>query len=185
MVTEYIPSLAKFYLNSYNNFTINNMSYIFQDWKRNNNNTKGKIITSLFRLAHTISSKKYLKYILFPYLLFYRFFVEWLLGIELPWHTKVGSGLIVYHGQSIVVNKNSIIGYNCTMRQCLTIGNAKKNGKSPTIGNNVEIGANVCIIGDITIGDYVTIGAGSVVVKNIPPHSIVVGNPARVINTMS
>ncbi|MBQ8019953.1 MAG: serine acetyltransferase, partial [Paludibacteraceae bacterium] len=55
----------------------------------------------------------------------------------------------------------------------------------PTIGNNVSIGANATIIGDITIGDNVIIGAGAVVVKDVPQYSVVVGNPARVIKTLT
>lgn len=68
-----------------------------------------------------------------------------------------------------------------------TIGNGKhgRNDLIPTIGNNVSIGANANIIGDIAIGDNVIIGAGSVVVKDVPDNCVVVGNPAKVIKTVS
>ena len=68
-------------------------------------------------------------------------------------------------------------------RQCTTIGN-KRDGRNdliPTIGDNVVMGANVCIIGDVVIGDNVIIGAGSVVVNDVPSNCVVVGNPARII----
>ncbi len=79
------------------------------------------------------------------------------------------------------------IGKNLSIRNCTTIGNKSDNDVEalPTIGDNVSIGANVCIIGEITIGNNVIIGAGSVVVKDIPDNSIVVGNPGSVIKTIS
>ncbi len=118
-----------------------------------------------------------------PYLLFYRIFFEWILGIELPFNTKVGRGLIIYHGQSLVVHKNVVIGDNCILRHSTTIGNARSGGQCPRIGNNVNIGSNTCILGAIKIGDNVVIGAGSVVVKDIPCNSVVAGNPARIIKS--
>lgn len=116
----------------------------------------------------------------FIYLIFYRFFVEWVLGIEIPWSVKIGAALKLYHGQGTVINPGTVIGNNCTIRQNTTIGN-KNNGASPVIGNYVDIGANACIIGEIEIGNNVVIGAGSVVVKNVPANCVVAGNPARLI----
>lgn len=112
--------------------------------------------------------------------------VEWFLCVEIPFRTKIGKSLQLYHGQSLVVNNEVIIGDNCVLRQSTTIGTNKvvQDGKSsgcPVIGNNVNIGANVVIIGPIEIGDNVTIGAGSVVVKSIQANSKVAGNPARII----
>jgi putative colanic acid biosynthesis acetyltransferase WcaB len=80
-----------------------------------------------------------------------------------------------------VLNPQTVIGANCILRQSTTIGNKEPDGKAPVIGNQVNIGANVCIIGDISIGDNVIIGAGSVVVKDIPANCVVGGNPAKII----
>lgn len=65
------------------------------------------------------------------------------------------------------------------------IGTNLKSNKAPIIGNNVQIGANSVIIGDITIGDNCVIGAGSVVCKDVPPYSVVVGNPAKIIKSLN
>jgi len=164
------------------NQTMNSIYFIFQDWTANQKNTKGRIILILFRMANLCARKKINYYIGFPYLIFYKIFVEWILSIEIPWNLKVGKNLKLFHGQCLVINKKAIIGENCTLRHCTTIGNKKlRNGsmsRSPTIGNNVDIGSNACIIGDINIGDNVVIGSGAVVVKNIRSNSLAVGNPA-------
>jgi putative colanic acid biosynthesis acetyltransferase WcaB len=160
---------------------MNYLQFLFQDFAANNGNTKGKIVALFFRIANYAAYKPILKFIFYPYLIFYKILFEWILGIELPYNTKIGKGFKVYHIQAIVINKNSIIGENFTLRQSTTIGNKGQDGKSPIIGNNVNIGSNVCIIGDITIGDNVNIGAGSTVVKNVPSNCTVVGNQARII----
>jgi putative colanic acid biosynthesis acetyltransferase WcaB len=157
--------------------------YLFLDWKANCGNPKGRLVMLMFRLVQYINRYMVLKIILFPYLMWYRFFVEWCLCIELPRKLTIGKGLMLYHGQALVVNAKTIIGDNCTLRNSVTIGHKKLADGTfsacPRIGNNVDIGANVCIIGDVTIGDNVTIGAGAVVVKSLPANCIAVGNPAR------
>ncbi len=159
-------------------------TYITQDAESNKGNTKGKAIALLFRIAHYVYSHHILKVIGYPYLLFYKYFTQFFFTIELPYQTIIGEGFTVFHGLALVVHENTVIGSNCILRQSTTIGNAKPGGKCPVIGNNVEVGCNVCIIGDIVIGDNVKIGAGAVVTKNIPPDSVAIGNPARVIKTL-
>ncbi|WP_344981401.1 serine acetyltransferase [Compostibacter hankyongensis] len=107
--------------------------------------------------------------------------------MEIPWKIEAGKGLRVYHGQALVINPGTVIGANCTLRQSTTIGNKQSangafgEGKSPVIGNNVDVGSNVCIIGDIIVGNNVVIGAGTIVVKDVPDDSVIVGNPARIV----
>lgn len=165
---------------------MNSLGYLFQDWKANKSNIKGQLVLLHFRLAQLCrKAPKPFFYLLIPYLVFYRVVFEWILGIELPWNTKIGSGLKLYHGQGLVVNDHSIIGANCTLRHNTTIGHKELSdgtySSSPIIGDNVDIGSNVVIIGPITIGSNVKIGAGSVVVKNLDADGIYAGNPAKLI----
>ena len=164
---------------------MNFFSYLFQDRQANRQNFKGQLILFLFRLSQLINRSMIAKVIFYPYLLLYRYWVDWVWGIELPRKLTVGKGLSLYHGHALVLNQGVVIGNNCTLRNSTTIGHKKLADGSfsacPRIGNNVDIGANVCIIGDVEIGDNVSIGAGSVVVKSIPANSIAVGNPARIL----
>lgn len=139
--------------------------YIFLD-SSVNKNMKSKIILIWFRLSVIIYKRKLTRLVLYPFLLFYRVIVEWFIGCELNWKLKVGR-LRLYHGQGLVINPEAVIGNDCTLR-CNTVIGSKSGTAAPRIGNNVDVGANVCIIGDISIGDNVVIGAGSVVVKSVP-----------------
>ena len=164
---------------------MNFFPYIFQDWAANSSNIKSRLILVLFRLCHRISVKnKFIRLLGLPFLLFYRVGVEWILGVELPYKTRVGKVLKLFHGQGLVVHPLAVIGDNCTLRHCTTLGQNKapepgSGSGCPVIGNHVDIGSNCVIIGPVVIGDHVTIGAGSVVVKDIRPNTKVVGNPAR------
>lgn len=164
---------------------MNFFAYLFQDHSANRQNFKGQLVLFMFRLAQQINRSIITKVIFYPYLLFYRYLVDWLWGIELPRKLTAGKGLSLFHGHALVINQAVVIGENCILRNSTTIGHRKMPdgtfSKCPRIGNNVDIGANVCIIGGITIGDNVAIGAGAVVVRDVPSNSVVVGNPARIL----
>ena len=157
------------------------MLYAFQDVKANKGNWKIIIVLVLFRIAQLLgNSNRFAFVIASPYLILYRVLVEWFFSIELHWKLNVGSGLKIYHGYCLVIHPNTVIGKNCKLRHCVTIG-TKKSGEAPILGDNVSVGPNSVIIGNIKIGDNAVIGAGSVVVKDVPANCVVAGNPAKVI----
>lgn len=99
-------------------------------------------------------------------------------------NTKIGGGLNCYHPFASVINAKSI-GENFQFRNGLTIGNKNNdNTLVPVIGDQVTVGANVIIIGKITIGNNVVVGAGAVVVKDVPDNCVIAGNPAKVIKSL-
>jgi len=161
---------------------------VFQDWSANAGNPKGKLVMIAFRVAHLL---RFGPRWLFPLTAFYgicyRILVEWVLGVELPWKTKIGPGLRLEHGQALVVNDGTIIGGGCTLRNGVTIG-IKQTGpgrysSAPVLGDGVDIGANASIIGPVRIGDGAVIGAGAVVVKDVPADAVVGGNPAKILRS--
>lgn len=110
------------------------------------------------------------------------------LGCDIKYNTKIGKDFAIYHGaRGSVISPTSIIGNNVSLRQCTTIGAKGFGGSelSPVIEDNVTIGPNVCIIGNIRVGKNAVIGAGAVVVKDVPPYSIVAGNPARILRKLN
>ena len=99
----------------------------------------------------------------------------------IPYSTKIGKGMWFAHPFSTVLNAESI-GDNFYCIHCTTIG--KKDSARPILGNNVSLGCNVCLIGGVHIGNNVKVGAGSVVVKDVPDNCVVAGNPAKIIRNI-
>ncbi len=106
-----------------------------------------------------------------------------LTGIEIHPGATIGEGLFIDHGMGVVIGETCEIGNNVTIYQGVTLGGTGKDvGKRhPTVGSNVMIGSGAKVLGPIVIGDNSKIGAGSVVLKDVPEDSTVVGVPARAV----
>lgn len=112
----------------------------------------------------------------------FKLLTEILTGIELPCETTVGHRFRIDHFGGIIISGDAVFGDDCVIRNGVTVG-LRYSGQrgSPIIGNRVDIGAGAKILGAIHIGDDVAIGANAVVLADVPPNSIAVGVPARVL----
>lgn len=104
-------------------------------------------------------------------------------GIEIHPGATIGKGFFIDHGSGVIIGETAIVGDNVTMYQGVTLGGTgKETGKRhPTIGDNVMISAGAKIIGSFTVGENSKIGAGSVVIEEVPPNCTVVGVPGRIV----
>ncbi|MGE5558634.1 MAG: serine O-acetyltransferase [Bacillota bacterium] len=108
---------------------------------------------------------------------------RFLTGIEIHPGAKIGTGLFIDHGMGVVIGETTEIGDNVTLYQGVTLGGTgKEKGKRhPTIGDGVIIGVGARVLGSFKVGDGAKIGAGTVVLKEVPPNTTVVGVPGRVV----
>lgn len=104
-------------------------------------------------------------------------------GIEIHPGAVIGKGFFIDHGSGVIIGETAIVGDNVTLYQGVTLGGTgKETGKRhPTIGDNVMISAGAKIIGSFTVGENSKIGAGSVVLEEVPPNCTVVGVPGRIV----
>lgn len=108
---------------------------------------------------------------------------RFLTGIEIHPGAKIGDGLFIDHGMGVVIGETAEIGDNVTIYQGVTLGGTgKEKGKRhPTVGDNVVISTGAKVLGSLNIGNNVKIGAGSVVLKDVPDNCTVVGVPGKVV----
>ena len=104
-------------------------------------------------------------------------------GIEIHPGATIGKGLFIDHGSGVIIGETTVIGDNVTLYQGVTLGgNGKETGKRhPTLGNRVMVSSGAKVLGPFKVGDDVKIGAGSVVLKEIPPNCTVVGIPGTIV----
>ena len=104
-------------------------------------------------------------------------------SIEIHPGATIGRRVFIDHGDGVVIGETAVVGDDVTIYQGVTLGGTGKDvGKRhPTIGNGVTIGAGAKVLGPITIGDHSKIGAGAIVLKDVPPYCTVVGNPGRIV----
>ena len=132
----------------------------------------------LHRFAHTLHRAGVP---LLPHLV--AWFTRAFTGIEIHPDARIGEGLFIDHGMGVVVGETAEIGDNCSLTQGVTLGGTsnRREKRHPTLKNNVTVGAGAQLLGAITIGEYARIGAGSVVVTNVPAYATVVGVPGKVV----
>jgi serine O-acetyltransferase len=108
---------------------------------------------------------------------------RFLTGIEIHPGAKLGPGFFIDHGMGVVIGETAEVGENVTLYHGVTLGGTswRKEKRHPTIEDNVIIGANATILGPITVGSNSKIGSGSVVVKDVPQNSTVIGVPGRIV----
>jgi serine O-acetyltransferase len=102
-------------------------------------------------------------------------------GIEIHPAATIAAGVFIDHGMGVVIGETSEIGEGCTIYQGVTLGGTSlsRGKRHPTLGRNVTVGVGAAILGAISVGDGARIGAGSVVIKDVPANATVVGIPAR------
>jgi serine O-acetyltransferase len=106
-----------------------------------------------------------------------------LTGIEIHPGAKIGPGLFIDHGMGVVIGETAEIGADVTLYHGVTLGGVslEKGKRHPTLGDRVVVGAGAKVLGNITIGSDTRIGANAVVVKSVPPNSVVVGVPGQIV----
>lgn len=145
------------------------------DYRRNKNG-EGYVLRFLWLLrkgqsTNSVLLKKFISLLLRHYRLKY--------GLEISHHTKIGKGLYLGHAFNITINSGATIGDNCNLHKGIVIGRTNRGELKgvPTIGNQVWIGINAAVVGNIKIGNDVLIAPNSFVNCDVPSHSIVLGNP--------
>ncbi len=108
---------------------------------------------------------------------------RFLTGIEIHPGAFIKKGFFIDHGMGVVIGETAEIGENVLLYHQVTLGGTslKRGKRHPTLGNNVLIGAGAKLFGPINIGNNTQIGGSAVVVKDVPSHCVVVGNPGRII----
>jgi serine O-acetyltransferase len=98
-------------------------------------------------------------------------------------NATLGSGIMLDHGTGIVIGETAHLGHNCSVLHHVTLGGSGKKGndRHPKVGNGVLLGAGASILGNIKIGDGCQVGAGTLVIEDLPPRSVAVGVPAKII----
>lgn len=105
--------------------------------------------------------------------------------IDIHPNATIGSGVMMDHGTGIVVGETARIGHNCSILHHVTLGGSGKKGvdRHPKIGDGVLLGAGASVLGNVMIGEGCQIGAGTLVISDLPPHSVAVGVPAKIIGS--
>ena len=159
------------------------------DLRANAGDPKASLIVLLFRTAAAArGGGSRPKPWAIPLVVLYKLVVDWVLGVDLPTRLSVGRGLQLYHAYGLVVHPGAVLGAGVVLKHGVTIGHRGEEGgvtdnSVPTIGDNVVFGPHAQVLGGVTIGDGARIGAGAVVLIDVPAGGVAVGVPAVVLGS--
>ncbi|KZV51807.1 serine acetyltransferase 1, chloroplastic [Dorcoceras hygrometricum] len=143
-------------------------------------NFKGFLACQAYRLAHKfwIQGRKVLAFLIQNQ-------VSEVFAMDIHPGAKIGPGIVFDHGTGVVIGETTVIGKDVTIFHNVTLGGTGKaeGDRHPKIGNGVLVGAGAKVLGNVRIGDQAKIGAGSLVLKEVPPKATAVGNPARTVGS--
>lgn len=156
---------------------------------------KGMLTLRTFRVLVSMrlcqwASNSTLGKILLPFFIVYHRVNTQLAAMDFSWRREIGPGFAITHGWGLVVSAKTKIGKNVTLFHGVTVGrkvkvlsDGSKETAFPVLEDEVWVGPNAVIVGGVTVGQGSRIAAGAFVTKDIPPYSIVVGNPGKVVKT--
>ncbi len=133
-------------------------------------------------LAHRVAHRLY-KARLFVLARLLSHFARWMTGIEIHPGARIGRRFFIDHGMGVVIGETTVIGNDVLLYQGVTLGGTghEKGKRHPTLDDHVVVGSGAKVLGNIRLGEWVRVGAGSVVVRDVPAHSTVVGVPGRIV----
>lgn len=152
--------------------------HILCDWKVNHGRRRIQLMLVLFRIAQ-YSASRHPTIIRRAVSAVYRAVALNFLSIDIPTNTAIGPRLRIHHGFGLIVNGSSKIGSDVELRHNVTIGSRRTSSDCPVLEDRVSVGPQSVLLGHIRIGEESQVGAGSVVLRDVPPHSVVAGVPAR------
>lgn len=141
---------------------------------------KGFHALQTYRVAHTVWKSD--RHVLAHYL---QSQMSQTFQIDIHPNATLGSGIMLDHGTGIVIGETSQLGHNCSILHHVTLGGSGKKGvdRHPKVGDGVLLGAGTTILGNIRVGDGCQVGAGGLVITDLPPHSVAVGVPVKIIGS--
>lgn len=163
------------------------LKMISADRLANPQNGRIRVALTSYRLAvlGSRSGLPMVRILLKPVRVWHKFFVGWILGMDIPDSARIGPGLKIQHGYGLVIHSRAQIGSGVTLRQGVTLGVKESGGRPPVLGSFVDVGSNAQILGPIAVGNGAVVGAGSIVTHDVPSMSVVAGNPARLLRMLN
>lgn len=153
---------------------------LLQDWKCNTGRPSIQILLLLLRMAQVSRRRTRSRALTRLTSAAYRSYALTVASVDIPVSTRIGPGLRIHHGFGLVIHDRTVIGGDVTLRHGTTFGTRASGAiDAPEVGDRVDIGASALVIGPVRLGDDCKVGAGSVVVHDVPPGLVVAGNPAR------